>query len=135
MNLKIFELLRKNLYISFKLPKYQSVMQSLTYETEINLLPWTPARFQKFKEQIENELQFKDINFTGSIHDVVDRLDKMYLNRFFGEIWKPNTDIYQYSGWKIVEEINKQSPRAVLDVGCGYNPFKGRIKNLRGIDP
>ena len=32
-------------------------------------------------------------------------------------------------------EINKLNPRKVLDVGCGYNQFKGRINNLIGIDP
>jgi hypothetical protein len=26
-------------------------------------------------------------------------------------------------------------PRAVIDVGCGYNEFKGKIHNLIGIDP
>jgi hypothetical protein len=26
-------------------------------------------------------------------------------------------------------------PRAVLDVGCGYNEFKGKIQNIIGIDP
>ena len=35
----------------------------------------------------------------------------------------------------MVEEINKLDPKSVLDVGCGYHPFKGRIHNLIGIDP
>jgi SAM-dependent methyltransferase len=135
MNTKIFELLRKNIEISFKLPKFQAIVESLNFETTIESLPWTPARFRKFKDHIEEELQFKNLNLNGKIIDVVDDLDKKYLGRFFGEIWKPSTDIYQYSGWKIVEEINKQQPKAVLDVGCGYHPFKGRIPNLIGIDP
>ena len=29
----------------------------------------------------------------------------------------------------------KLNPKKVLDVGCGYHPFKGRIQNLIGIDP
>jgi SAM-dependent methyltransferase len=135
MNTKIFELLRKNIEISFKLPKFQAIVESLNFETTIESLPWTPARFRKFKDHIEEELQFKNLNLNGKIIDVVDNLDKKYLSRFFGEIWKPSTDIYQYSGWKIVEEINKQQPKAVLDVGCGYHPFKGRINNIVGIDP
>lgn len=134
-NKKIFELLRKNIEISFKLPKFQAIVNSLNSETDIESLPWTPARFRKFKEQIEEELQFKNLTLSGKIADVVDGLDKKYLSRFFGEIWKPSTDIYQYSGWKVVEEINKQQPKRVLDVGCGYHPFKGRIHNLIGIDP
>jgi hypothetical protein len=31
--------------------------------------------------------------------------------------------------------VNKHNPKSVLDVGCGYHPFKGRIQNLIGIDP
>jgi len=27
------------------------------------------------------------------------------------------------------------SPEHVIDIGCGYNEFKGKIKNLVGIDP
>ena len=34
-----------------------------------------------------------------------------------------------------IDEVNNLKPRAVLDVGCGYNEFKGRIHNLVGIDP
>jgi cyclopropane fatty-acyl-phospholipid synthase-like methyltransferase len=35
----------------------------------------------------------------------------------------------------LVDSINKHKPKAVLDVGCGYNQFKERIPNLTGIDP
>ena len=35
----------------------------------------------------------------------------------------------------LIEEVNNLKPRAVLDVGCGYNEFKGKINNLIGIDP
>ena len=35
----------------------------------------------------------------------------------------------------MIDEINSQQPISVLDVGCGYNQFKGRINNLIGIDP
>jgi hypothetical protein len=57
------------------------------------------------------------------------------MKRFFGEIWKPNTDDHTYSGWSIVDRINERDPKNVLDFGCGYNQFKPRIKNLTGIDP
>ena len=33
------------------------------------------------------------------------------------------------------DEVKKLNPKAVLDVGCGYNQFKERIPNLIGIDP
>jgi SAM-dependent methyltransferase len=58
-----------------------------------------------------------------------------YSARFWGQgVWQPRTDVYQYTGWNIVDEINKREPRKVLDVGCGYNQFKPRIPNLIGID-
>jgi carboxypeptidase Taq len=55
--------------------------------------------------------------------------------RFFSEIWKPRTGDYDYTGWQLADEINALNPESVLDVGCGYHPFKGRIPNLIGIDP
>jgi len=135
MNTRIFNLLVKNLELAFSLPKYDTVRTTLNKDTVIDSLPWTPARHEKFKSTVASELSFDDIDLTGSVEQVVDKLDDRYMNRFFGEIWKPNTEIYQYTGWSLVEEINKQDPKAVLDFGCGYNPFKGRIKNLVGIDP
>jgi SAM-dependent methyltransferase len=135
MNTRIFNLLVKNLESAFSLPKYDTVRATLNKDTVMDSLPWTPARHEKFKSAVASELAFDDIDLTGSVEEVVDKLDDRYMNRFFGEIWKPNTEIYQYTGWSLVEEINKQDPKAVLDFGCGYNPFKGRIKNLVGIDP
>ena len=35
----------------------------------------------------------------------------------------------------IVDEVNNLKPLRVLDLGCGYNEFKGKINNLIGIDP
>ena len=65
----------------------------------------------------------------------MDDLSERYILRFFSEIWKPRTGDYEHTGWELAEEINKLNPRSVLDVGCGYHPFKGRINNLIGIDP
>jgi SAM-dependent methyltransferase len=135
MNTRIFNLILKNLETSFSLSKYQAEIKDLNETTDICNLPWTPAKFKKFKDAVKTELSFDEIDVTGTIKDVVDRLDQRYLTRFFGEIWKPTTEIYQYSGWGLVEEINAREPKAVLDFGCGYNLFKGRIKNLIGIDP
>jgi 2-polyprenyl-3-methyl-5-hydroxy-6-metoxy-1,4-benzoquinol methylase len=42
---------------------------------------------------------------------------------------------WKYSGLALIDEVNSLKPRAVLDVGCGYNEFKGKIDNLIGIDP
>lgn len=134
MNSKIFKLLKENLQSSFNLPKYQQIFKGIDENTVIENLPWTPARYKKFKDKIEAELQFS-CDFNGKLSDVVNTLDRRYLSRFFGEIWKPRTDSHTFTGWQIIDEVNKLNPKAVLDVGCGYHPFKGRIENLIGIDP
>jgi SAM-dependent methyltransferase len=42
--------------------------------------------------------------------------------------------LYTYSGANLIEEVNSCDPQLVIDVGCGHNRFKGRIKNLVGFD-
>jgi hypothetical protein len=135
MNSKIFALIIKNLELAFNLPKYQEIRETLGKDIVVSTLPWTPARLEKFKEAISTELDLPVLKLDDTLESIVNDLDAKYLDRFFGQIWKPSTDEFQYSGWALVEEINRQNPRAVLDFGCGYNQFKGRIKNLVGIDP
>ena len=132
MNTKIFALITKNLEEAFSLPKYSDIV--IDKDTVVDELPWTPARFRKFKDAMELELSLES-DYSGTIESIVTDLDVRYSNRFFGEIWQPRTNDYNFTGWQIVEEINKQDPVAVLDVGCGYHPFKNRIANLTGIDP
>lgn len=132
MNTKIFALITENLRQSFNLARHAGLV--FDADTQVDQLPWTPARFRKFCDRIEAELQLRS-DFVGSLRDIVDDLDLRYSSRFFGEIWKPRTDEYSYTGWQLAEEITKQNPKSVLDVGCGYHPFKGRIPNLVGIDP
>ena len=132
MNTKIFELLTKNLTQAFGLPKYAKI--EINELTRVDQLPWTPARFRKFKTIMEAELHLNS-DYVGTVKSIVNDLSERYLNRFFGEIWRPRTNEYDYSGWQLVDEINNQNPRSVLDVGCGYHPFKGRINNIVGIDP
>jgi len=133
MNTKIFALITKNLQSAFNLPKYANI--SITQDTVIEDLPWTPVRYRKFKDAIEAELQMDVNHFHGTVKDSVADLSERYTHRFFAEIWKPRTGDYEYSGWQLVEEVNKLNPQSVLDVGCGYHPFQGRIHNLLGIDP
>lgn len=135
MNTRILSLIVEKTKKSFHLEKYSQIRNNLNENTVINDLPWTPARLRKFTESIASELQFDDVDLSGSVKDIVSRLDTRYMNRFFGEVWQPETDKYQYSGWGLVDLINKADPKAVLDFGCGYNPFKERIPNLVGIDP
>jgi len=134
MNTKIFKLIQQNLIKSFNLPKYKNLQTTINNDTIVEQLPWTPARYRKFKDAIEAELGLTS-DYVGTLQDIVNDLSERYTMRFFGEIWKPQTDIYKHTGWQLVDLINSQEPQAVLDVGCGYHPFKGRIKNLIGIDP
>jgi hypothetical protein len=134
MNTKIFALIEKNLKQAFNLPKYQKISDAIDENTIVDQLPWTPARYTKFKDAVEAELSLP-CDYRGTLKDIVSELSETYTKRFFGEIWKPRTDMYDHTGWDLADEISKQNPRAVLDVGCGYHPFKGRIPNLVGIDP
>jgi hypothetical protein len=132
MNTKIFNLLQKNLKDSFNLPKYANI--AINVDTQVQDLPWTPARYRKFKDAVEAELQLP-CDYVGTLRDITDDLSERYILRFFSEIWKPRTGDYEHTGWELADEINKLNPEKVLDVGCGYHPFKGRIQNIIGIDP
>jgi len=132
MNTKIFKLLKDSLELSFNLPKYSKI--SIDENTVVQDLPWTPARYRKFKDAVEAELSLP-CEYVGTLKDITQDLSERYIHRFFGEIWKPRTNDYDYTGWQLADEINQRNPKSVLDVGCGYHPFKGRINNLTGIDP
>ena len=132
MNTKIFNLVAKNLEVTFNLPKYKNIVVS--QDTVVDQLPWTPARYRKFKDTVEAELSLP-CEYRGTLEQIVADLSERYTDRFFREIWKPRTGDYDYTGWALAERIAEQNPKNVLDVGCGYHPFKGRIPNLVGIDP
>lgn len=55
------------------------------------------------------------------------------LNTYFSTEWKGNIEQYKYSGPALIGKIALEE--YVLDVGCGDNYFKGKIKHLVGIDP
>ena len=132
MNTKIFKLVCTKLQEAFSLPKYKNIV--INQDTVVHNLPWTPARKEKFRAELENTFSVP-VELEGTVAELVDRTDVKYLRWFFGEIWKPRTEQYQWTGYRIAEEICRVNPKKVLDVGCGYNPFKGRIPNLIGIDP
>jgi cyclopropane fatty-acyl-phospholipid synthase-like methyltransferase len=134
MNTKIFNLIKKNLETAFNLPRYKKIYDSIGPDTELDKLPWTPARYRKFKDAVEGELGLSS-DFVGILSKITEDLSERYTHRFFAEIWKPRTGEYEHTGWELAEEINKLNPKSVLDVGCGYHPFKSRIQNLIGIDP
>lgn len=66
-------------------------------------------------------------------------MSQQEINNYFRNHWYPNQpkdrfDQYKFSGNAILQKI-KPTSDYVLDVGCGKNPFKGKITNLIGIDP
>lgn len=63
--------------------------------------------------------------------------DRELLREYFGEYWPKQRisnwmDLYTWTGKRLIDEV--EDHEHVLDVGCGSNPFKGKIKNLHGID-
>ena len=58
------------------------------------------------------------------------------MESYFSGIWQDqNFEHLEYSGYQLVDYVNAQEPSSVIDVGCGYNRFKGKIDRLIGIDP
>jgi len=77
-----------------------------------------------------------DIEQEGmEIDQLTYNIEEAIMNKYFSEIWQPKLKKFKFSGLKLIDEVNALNPRAVLDVGCGYNEFKGKINNLIGIDP
>ena len=70
-----------------------------------------------------------------TIEQYVEAIDDACLDRYFSKYWQNDMKKWKYSGLALIDEVNNLKPRAVLDVGCGYNEFKGKIDNLIGIDP
>ena len=70
-----------------------------------------------------------------TIEQYVEAIDDACLHKYFSKYWQNDMKKWKYSGVQLIDEVNALKPRAVLDVGCGYNEFKGRIDNLVGMDP
>ena len=76
MNTKIFNLLQKNLHSAFNLPKYATI--SIDADTVVQDLPWTPARYRKFKDAVEAELSLP-CDYVGTLRSIVDDLSERYI--------------------------------------------------------
>lgn len=76
-----------------------------------------------------------EIERCDTIEQYVEAIDNASLHKYFSKHWNNDMKKWKYSGVALIDEVNGLKPRAVLDVGCGYNEFKGRIDNLVGIDP
>jgi len=101
----------------------------------INNAPSLMTNPQHLKVAIKSEF---DIDFNSkaeTIEHLVHLIDVLVLENYFGKVWQPKTKKYKYSGLDIVDEVNALEPKAVLDLGCGYNEFKGKINNITGVDP
>lgn len=70
-----------------------------------------------------------------SLEEYTDVIEDACLHKYFSKYWDNDMKKWKYSGLALIDEVNNLRPRTVLDVGCGYNEFKGRIHNLVGIDP
>lgn len=80
------------------------------------------------------DVELEDVSFC-QVGELVDKIDDVVLEKYFGEIWQPEMKKFKYSGPKLIETVNSLHPRSVLDLGCGYNELKGKIHNLTGVDP
>ena len=80
------------------------------------------------------DVELNDVGF-NNVGELVEKIDDAVLGRYFAEVWQPEMKKFKYSGLKLIDEVNSLSPRSVLDIGCGYNEFKGKINNLTGLDP
>jgi hypothetical protein len=60
-------------------------------------------------------------------------MDQTILNEYFGTVWHSNMTKYKLSGPSLIDKI--APTEFVIDVGCGDNYFKGKIRNIIGIDP
>ena len=69
------------------------------------------------------------------IYALAEQIDRAVLKNYFGKVWQAETKKFKYSGLAIIDEVNAMNPGNVIDIGCGYNEFKGKIQNLTGIDP
>jgi len=76
-----------------------------------------------------------EVDRCDTLEQYVEAIDVACLHKYFSEYWENDIKKWKYSGLALVDEVNSLKPRAVLDVGCGYNEFKGKIDNLIGIDP
>ena len=80
MNTKIFNLICKNLQDSFNLPKYANT--AIDADTVVQDLPWTPARYRKFKDAVEAELSLP-CDYIGTVRSIVDDLSERYILRVY----------------------------------------------------
>ena len=94
-----------------------------------------------FEKPIEE--QVSNIFFNGeSISDcpthaveLAEWINVRVLENYFRNHWESNWSGFRYSNEGVTFKINITSPERVIDIGCGDNKLKHKIKNLLGVDP
>ena len=76
-----------------------------------------------------------EVGRCDTLEQYAEAIDVACLHKYFSKYWNNDMKKWKYSGLALIDEVNSLKPRAVLDVGCGYNEFRGKIDNLIGIDP
>ena len=76
-----------------------------------------------------------EVGRCDTLEQYAEAIDVACLHKYFSKYWENDIKKWKYSGLALIDEVNSLKPRAVLDVGCGYNEFRGKIDNLIGIDP
>lgn len=82
----------------------------------------------KIYDLIKNEPDEVLMEFANDVHNLIVEL-------YFEKYWKSQSNNFEFSGDGLEKRVNALNPQSVLDVGCGYNYWKGKINNLIGLDP
>jgi hypothetical protein len=98
--------------------------------------PWLLYDNNKLRHAIQStfRIALEDVSY-NHIGELIDKIDNEVLCNYFSKVWQPQTKKFKYSGLKLIDEVNSLNPNNVIDLGCGYNEFKGKINNLIGLDP
>ena len=105
-------------------------------EQMIHTSPQLLRNSRTMKQAIQGtfDVEIDNVDYTN-VGQLVDRIDDKILDNYFRNHWQGEMAKYKYSGPALIGEVNALKPRKVLDIGCGYHEFKGKIDNLIGIDP
>ena len=99
------------------------------------LLGYSQNEIEKITQPWIKETFGVEVKRCDTLEQYVECIDDACLHKYFSKHWQNDMKKWKYSGLALIDEVNSLKPRAVLDVGCGYNEFKGKIHNLIGIDP
>ena len=99
------------------------------------LLTYSQNNLDKITQPYIKQTFGVDVKRCDTLEKYVEAIDNACLHKYFSKYWQNEMKKWKYSGLALINEVNALKPRAVLDVGCGYNEFRGKIDNLIGIDP